>query len=249
MQPQTRVKEPLICLWQHQQQVDVGPLVAALGCNVVWTDDEPYHGQSWDETHMFRAVQIPGVRGGIPKIERIQWGQSHEGSLQHAAWIGRLSRCHEEILGLYLNDFYDEIEDGFRTMGQWREIIAAAREANPALALWVPHYPHRGNARCAYDFDYQGVIFNLWDPRDLPEAEAHLLRAEAKHAGKLVVGGLYLSSGPEEGRWLTEREFRDLLGLYVAHVRADRLAGLRFFCACQLVERPQYVEWAREVMG
>ena len=36
-----------------------------------------------------------------------------------------------EIIGLYLNDFYDEIEEGYRTMDQWREIIAAVLDAIP----------------------------------------------------------------------------------------------------------------------
>ncbi len=240
---------PQIALWQHEQQVDLAPLVRALHINVVWTDDPPYDGQGWEETHLHRALRAPGVHGVIAKIERLQWGQTHEGSVRHAAWIGGLARTHPEILGLYLNDFYDEIEDGFRTRAQWQEIIDAARGANADLPLWVPHYPHRGNERQPYDFDYQGVVFNLWDPAGLPQAEQHLVLAEAKHAGKTIVGGLYLSAGPEGGRWLTEAEFRDLLGLYVRHVQAGALHGLRFFCACQFAQRPEYADWAQQVLA
>ncbi len=239
---------PLICLWQHEQQVDIAPLVRELGFNVVWTDDEPYNGQDWETTHMYRALQVPGVRYVIPKIERIQWGQTHEGSVKHAKWVGELSRKHPEIIGLYLNDFYDEIEDGYRTIDQWREIVAAAKAANPDLAIWVPHYPHRGNEKRAFDVAYDGVIFNLWDPENLEEAERYLSQAEAQHAGKTMLGGLYLDSGAHGGHWLTEREFKDLLGLYVKHIKAGKLDGLRIFCACQLVQRPEYVRWAKEAM-
>jgi len=246
---QLGVDRPLICLWQHEQGVEIAPLVKELGFNVVWTDDEPYHGQTWEETHMYRALQAPGVRYVIPKIERIQWGQTHEGSVKHARWIGELSLKHKEIIGLYLNDFYDEIEDGYRTMDQWREIIATAKAANPDLAIWVPHYPHRGNEKRAFDIEYQGVIFNIWDPENIREADRYLSEAEGKHGGKIMVAGLYLDSGAHGGHWLTEQEFKGLLGLYVKHINAGKLDGVRIFCACQLVQRPEYVGWAKEVMA
>ena len=155
----------------------------------------------------------------------------------------------EGIIGLYLNDFYDEIEDGHRTMEQWREIIAAAKSVNPDLALWVPHYPHRGNEERAFDIDYQGVIFNIWDPRNAADADRYLAQAEAQHAGKTILGGLYLSSGPRRGRWLTEENFKSLLQIYVDQINAGRLHGLRIFSAGQLDERPEYVGWAKEVLA
>jgi len=244
----TLTGKPLICLWQHEQGVDIAGMVRELGINTVWTDDEPYHGQAWAETHMRRALQVPGVAFVIGKVERIQWGQTHEGSVQHAAWIAGLALHHREIIGLYLNDFYDEIEDGYRTMEQWREIIAAARAANPDLAIWVPHYPHRGNENRAYDIDYQGVILNLWDPANLQEAERHLAEAEAMHAGKAILAGLYLDSGAGGGHWLAEEEFRSVLGFFVAHLNAGKLHGLRIFCACQLAQRPEYLRWAAELL-
>jgi len=242
------LRVPLICLWQHQPQVDIAPLVRELGFDTVWTDDPPYTGQRWEETQMYRALQVPGIAYVIPKIERAAWGWTHEGSLKTARWIADLSLKHPEIIGLYLNDLYDEIEEGHRTIEQWREIVAAAKGVNPDLAIWVPHYPHRGNEQRAYDIDYQGVTFNVWDPRNVKQAEHYLTQAEAQHKGKTVLGGLYLSSGPRRGRWLTEQEFRSLLRLYVDHINAGRLSGLRVFCACQLVERPEYVGWAKEAM-
>ncbi|MDH4179850.1 MAG: hypothetical protein OEV33_05015, partial [Armatimonadota bacterium] len=239
---------PLICLWQHEPEVDIAPLVKDLGFNTVWTDDPQYTGQRWEDTQMYRALQVPGVKYVIPKIERAAWGWTHEESLVSARWIADLSLKHKEIIGLYLNDFYDEIEDGHRTMEQWREIIAAAKSVNPNLDLWVPHYPHRGNEKRAYDIDYQGVIFNIWDPRNLDAADRHLATAEAQHAGKIILGGLYINSGSRHAHWLTEEQFKNVLKLYVEHVNAGKLNGLRIYCACQFVERPEYNRWAKEVM-
>jgi len=239
---------PLICLWQHEPQVDSAPVVKELGFNTVWTDDPEYTGQRWEETQMYHALQVPGIKYVIPKIDRAAWGWTQEGSLKTARWIAELSLQHKEIIGLYLNDFYDEIEEGHRTMDQWREIIAAAKGVNPNLALWVPHYPHRGNEQRTYDIDYQGVTFNIWDPRNIEQAERYLTQAEAQHKGKIVLGSLYLNSGARHGHWLTEQEFKDLLRLYVNHINAGKLSGLRIYCACQLVERPEYVRWAKEIM-
>jgi len=246
--PANRARAPLVCLWQHQMEVDITDLVSGLGFNAVWTSDEPYHGQAWEETHMYRSLQVPGIDYVFAKIERLQWGQTHEGSVKHAKWIGELSLEHGEIVGLYLNDFYDEVEEGYRTMEQWREIIAAAKAANPNLPIWVPHYPHRGNEERDYDIDYQGVIFNVWDPQNITAADRYLTQAEGQHAGKTLLGGLYLSSGPRRGHWLTEEDFKGLLRLYVDHINAGKLDGLRIFSAGQLDRRPEYVVWAKEVL-
>jgi len=239
---------PLICLWQHEPEVDSAPVVKELGFNTVWTDDPQYDGQGWEETQMYRALQVPGIAYVIPKIDRVAWGWTHEGSLKTARWIAELSLKHKEIIGLYLNDFYDEIEEGRRTMEQWREIVAAAKAINPDLGIWVPHYPHRGNEERSYDIDYEGVTFNVWDPRNIEQGERYLTQAEAQHKGKIVLGGLYLNSGSRRGHWLTEEEFKTLLRLYVEHINAGKLSGLRMYCACQLVERPEYVRWAKEIM-
>jgi len=239
---------PLICLWQHEPQVDAAPVVKELGFNTVWTDDESYRGQRWEETQMYRALQVPGIAYVIPKIDRVAWGWTHEGSLKTARWIAELSLKHKEIIGLYLNDFYDEIEEGYRTTDQWREIVAAAKAINPDLPMWVPHYPHRGNEQRPYDIDYQGVTFNVWDPTNIAQADRYLTQAEAQHKGKIVLGGLYLNSGARHGHWLTEQEFKALLRLYVEHINAGKLSGLRIYCACQLVQRPEYVRWAKEIM-
>ncbi len=243
-----RIVKPLISLWQHDKNVDIAPIVKELGFNTVWTDDPPYNGQSWEETHMRRCLQVPGIDCILAKIERVRWGQTHEGSLKHARWVAELSLAHEGIVGLYLNDFYDEVTEGHRTMEQWREIIAAAKAVNPDLPIWVPDYPHHRDAEREYDVDYQGVVVNLWDPSVLPDAEGHLTRAEEKHAGKTIVAGLYLRAGWPRARWLTEEEFKKTLTLYVDHVNAGKLDGLRVFSAGQLERRPEYIGWAREIM-
>jgi hypothetical protein len=197
---------------------------------------------------MYRALEAPGIKYVIPKIERIQWGQTHEGSIKHARWIAELALTHPEIIALYLNDFYDEIEEGRRTPEQWREIIAAAKAVNRELKIIVPHYPHRGNEQRPYDFDHDAVIFNLWHHGDIAQVEEYLTQAEQQHAGKPLLAGLYLSSGSARGRWLTEEEFKGMLRLFVDHANAGKTAGVRVFCACQLSQRPEYVGWAKEVL-
>lgn len=71
----------------------------------------------------------------------------------------------------------------------------------------------------------------------------------AAPSDKPVIAGLYLRAGPDEGRWLTESEFKETLGHYVDLVNAGELAGLRVFAANQFEERPDYVEWADEVLA
>lgn len=247
----TRQSSCLISLWNHRHDVDPAPLVADLGFNLIWSHDPPYNGQAWEETHMHRLLQIPGVDYVFAKVERAAWGWTHEQSLRHARWVAQLSVQHPRILGIYLNDFYDEIEEGHRTEEQWREIIAAIRTANPRLQIWAPHYPHRDQGRHAYNFEIDGVILNLWgnDPALLARAEEHLAAGLTHHPNRRVIAGLYLRAGRGGGRWLSEKELRQVLGHFVDMVNGGKLAGLRIFAAHQFVERPEYVGWAREVLA
>jgi len=244
----------LISMWNHRRDLvdtgDVARLVEELGVNHIWSNDEPYHGQEWEETHIYKLLQIPGVKYVQAKVNRAAWGWTHEMSLDHARWIATLSLEHEGISGMYLNDFYDEIEDGYRTEAQWREIIAAAKEINPDLKLWVPHYPHRDQGRHAFDFDIGAVILNLWgnDPELIARGPEHLGAGLEHHPDRPVMAGLYLRAGMDGGRWLTEEEFRNLLGHYVDMLNAGKIIGLRMFAAYQFVERPEYIEWAKEVL-
>jgi hypothetical protein len=241
----------LISLWNHRMDVDPTDLVSELGFNLIWSHDQPYSGQDWEETHMYKLLQIPGVEYVFAKIERAAWGWTHEQSLNHARWVAELSLEHPGILGMYLNDFYDEVEEGYRTEEQWREIIAAAKEINPELQLWVPHYPHRNQGRHAFDFDIDGVILNLWgnDPELMAHAEEHLAAGLEHHPDIPVIAGLYLRSGSGGGRWLTEDEFKTVLGHYVEMVNAGKIEGLRIFSAGQFEERPEYIGWAKEVLS
>ena len=61
-----------------------------------------------------------------------------------------------------------------------------------------------------------------------------------------IITGLYLHSG--SGPWLSEEEFRAMLGLFVDHLNAGKVDGVRIFCACQLEQKPEYAGWATEVL-
>ena len=243
--------DKLITLWNHRVNLDLTGIIEDLGFNLIWTHDPPYSGQAWEDTHMYKCLQVPGIDYVFAKIERAAWGWTHEQSIMHARWVAILSQMYPGIIGMYLNDFYDEIEEGHRTEEQWREIIAAAKDINPDLKLWVPHYPHRDQGRHAFDFDIDGVILNLWGnrPELMARAEEHLAAGLAHHPERPVIAGLYLRSGMDGGRWLSEEEFKRVLTHYVDMVNKGKLAGLRIFSAGQLVERPEYREWAREVLS
>lgn len=155
---------------------------------------------------------------------------------------------------MYLNDFYGEMEarektpeKGGRTPEQWREIIARLRAGNPRLAIWAPCYPPR-ELEYPFDFDIDAVIFNVYNTRQIPNAEKLLEAAEMKFAGKPIITGLYLNAGSEK-RWLTEEEFTGLMELFVRHINEGKTVGLRIFRAQNLVERPEYATWAKEALA
>jgi len=244
---------PLITVWEHSAKVDIGPVVEAVGFNTVWTHDKAYSGEPLEETLMYRHLQTPGVKYVIAKIERSIWGWNHEQSLKHADWIAKLSLTQKGIIGVYLNDFYGEMEaqaktpeKGGRTAEQWREIIARIRAGNPRLAIWVPCYPPR-ELQYPFDFDIDAIIFNVYNTKQIPNAEKLLEEAEKKFAGKPIITGLYLSSGSEK-RWLTEEEFKGLMDLFVRHINEGKTVGLRIFRAQNLAERPEYATWAKEAL-
>lgn len=244
----------LVSLWNHRRSLAesgfVADLAERLGVNHVWSHDENYTGQAWDDTHMKLLLDIPGVSQVMAKVERAAWGWDMEMSVRHARWIAILSQMYPGITGMYLNDFYDEIEDGIRTEDEWREIIAAAKEINPELRLWVPHYPHRDQGRHDFDFDIDGVILNLWgnDPELIARGPEHLAAGLSHHPDRPVIAGLYLRAGPDGGRWLEEEEFRTLLRHFVDLLNEDRIQGLRMFAAYQFEERPEYIDWAEEIL-
>lgn len=240
----------LVSLWNHETRLDLTPLVEELGFNLIWTHDPAYTNQKWEDTHMYKCLQVPGVKYVLAKIERAVWGWTQEESVRHAKWVAELSLKHEGIFGLYLNDFYDEIEEGHRTAEQWCEIIDAAKSVNPNLKLIAPHYPHRKQEKHDFDFPIDGIILNIWGntPELMARAEKHLATGLAHHPNRFVIAGLYLHSGMDGGRWLSEEEFKRVLGHYVSMLNAGKIAGLRIFSAGQLYKRPEYIEWAKEIL-
>ncbi len=241
----------LVSLWNHETRLDISSLVDELGFNLIWTHDPAYTDQTWEETHMYRCLQVPGVEYVLAKIERAAWGWTQEQSVRHAKWVAELSLEHSGIFGLYLNDFYDEIEDGHRTEEQWREIIDAAKSVNPNLKLVAPHYPHRRQEKHDFDFPIDGVILNIWGntPELMAGAEKHLATGISHHPNRFVIAGLYLHSGMGDGRWLSEDEFKNVLRHYVSMMNENKIAGLRIFSAGQLYKRPEYIEWAKEILA
>ncbi len=67
--------EPLISVWEHDDKVDIAPIVKEVGFNTVWTHDLPYDGKmKFEDTLMYRHLQAPGIKYVIAKIERGIWG-------------------------------------------------------------------------------------------------------------------------------------------------------------------------------
>lgn len=239
--------EPLISVWEHDDKVDIAPIVKEVGFNTVWTHDLPYDGKmKFEDTLMYRHLQAPGIKYVIAKIERGIWGWSFAQAMRHAAWIAGLSRTHKEIIGLYLNDFYEETMEtakGGHSAKEFRRIIAVAKAINPRLAIWAPCYPPDDLDR-PYDFDIDAIIFSFYDVKQLPFYEALLDRVLKKFTGKPILGSLYLES--DEGRWLTEQEFKGIIDYFIAKTNEGKLAGLRVFRVQSLIDRPDYSKWLKE---
>ena len=243
--------EPLISVWEHDDKVDIAPIVKEIGFNTVWTHDKPYDGKmKLEDTLMYRHMKTPGVKYIIAKVERGIWGWKFDEAMRHAAWIAELSLTHKEIIGLYLNDFYEETEEtakGGHSAQEFRQIIAKAKAINPRLAIWAPCYPPQDLDK-PYDFDIDAIIFSFYDTTQLQNHELLLNRALKKFQGKPILGSLYLDAG-SEGRWLTEQEFKGLMDFFVEKVNEGKLAGIRVFRVESLIQRPEYVKWLEESLS
>jgi hypothetical protein len=243
-------KEPLISVWEHDDKVDIAPTVKAIGFNTVWTHDKPYDGMmKFEDTLMYRHMKTPGIKYVIAKIERGIWGWTFDQAMRHAAWIAELSLTHKEIIGLYMNDFYEETEDtakGGHSAAEFRQIIAKAKSINPRLAIWAPCYPPADLDK-PYDFDIDAIIFSFYDVTQLPNYEPLLDRVLKKFPSKPILGSLYLES--DEGRWLKESEFKGIIDYFVAKINEGKLAGLRVFRVQNLIDRPDYVKWLKESLS
>jgi len=243
--------EPLISVWEHSAKVDIAPLVKEIGFNTVWTHDRPYDGKmKLEDTLMYRHMKTPGVKYIIAKVERGIWGWKFEEAMRHAAWIAELSLTHKGIIGLYLNDFNQEMDEtakGGHSEQEFRQIIAKVKAINPRLAIWVPCYPPRELEK-PYDFDIDAIIFSFYNTKQLQNREPQLERALKKFPGKPILGSLYLNAG-SEGRWLTEPEFKGLMDFFVEKVNEGKLAGIRVFRVESLNQRPEYVKWLKESLS
>ena len=242
--------EPLISVWEHDELVDIAPTIKDVGFNTVWTHDKPNDGvMKLEETLMYRHMKTPGVKYIIAKIERGIWGWTFAECMRHAAWIAELSLTHKEIIGLYLNDFYEETEEtakGGHSAEEFRQIIAKAKAINPRLAIWAPCYPPSDLDK-PYDFDIDAIIFSFYDITQLKNYEQLLDRVLKKFPGKPILGSLYLES--DEGRWLTEQEFKGIIDYFIAKINEGKLAGLRVFRVQSLIDRPDYVKWLKESLS
>ncbi len=242
--------EPLISVWEHAAKVDIAPTVKDVGFNTVWTHDKPYSGQKLEETLMYTHMRTPGIKYVIAKIERGIWGWKFDQALAHAEWIADLSLTHKEIIGLYLNDFVEEMEataKGGHSEAEFREIIAKAKSINPRLPVWVPCYPPKELEK-PFDFDIDAVIFSFYNTKALQDHEKLLDQALRKFEGKPLMGSVYLNAGSEH-RWLTEQEYKQLLDFFVRDINEGKLCGLRIFRVENLQQRPEYATWAKESLA
>lgn len=243
--------EPLISVWEHAAKIDIAPIVKEVGFNTVWTHDRPCDKTTKiEDTLMYRHLNTPGVKYVIAKVERGIWGWNFDQAIRHAEWIANLSLTEKRIIGLYLNDFCEEMEEtakGGHTETEFREIIAKTKSINSRLPIWVPCYPPRELEK-PYDFDIDAVIFSFYNTKVLQDHEKLLEQALRKFRGKPLMGSLYLNSG-SEARWLSEEEFKQLTDFFVAKVNEGKLCGIRIFRVASLEERPEYAKWTKEALA
>jgi hypothetical protein len=243
--------DPLISIWEHAAKVDIAPVIKDVGFNTVWTHDKPCDSSTkLEDTLMYRHMNTPGVKYVIAKVERGIWGWSFDQAMRHAEWIAKTSLDQNKIIGVYLNDFYEEMEEiakGGHSEKEFREIIGKIKTINPRLAIWVPCYPPRELEK-SYDFDVDAIIFSFYNTKILQDHSKLLDQALQKFKGKPVMGSLYLNSG-SEGRWLLEEEFKQLTDFFVAGINDGKLCGLRVFRVASLQERPEYAKWTKESLA
>ena len=241
--------EPLISVWEHSAKVDIAPTVKEVGFNTVWTHDKPFSGQRLEDTLMYTHMRTPGIKYVIAKIERGIWGWKFDQAMAHAEWIANLSLTQKEIIGLYLNDFIEEMEEvgkGGHSEQEFRQIIAKAKSINPRLPIWVPCYPPHELEK-PYDFDIDAVIFSFYNTKVLQDHAKLLDQALKKFPGKPLMGSLYLNAGSER-RWLSEEETRQLLDFFVQGINEGKLCGLRVFRVENLQQRPEYAAWTKQAL-
>jgi len=243
--------EPLVSVWEHAAHVDIAATVKEVGFNTVWTHDKPCDGATkLEDTLMYRHMHAPGIKYIIAKVERGICGWTFDQAMRHTEWIAELAKTQKQIVGLYLNDFYEEmaaVEKGGHSEEQFRQIIAKSKSINPDLPIWVPCYPP-GELKKAYDYDIDAVIFSFYNTKILGDHEKLLDQALEKFKGKPLMGSVYLNAGSEH-RWLTEQEYKQLLAFFVDDINQRKLCGLRIFRVQNLIDKPEYAKWAAEAIA
>ncbi len=243
--------EPLISVWEHDARVDIAPMVKEIGFNTVWTHDKPYDGTTkLEDTLMYKHLNTPGVKYIIAKVERGIWGWKFDQAMRHADWIANLSLTERRIIGIYLNDFIEEMsetEKGGHSDREFRQIIGKIKSINPRLAIWVPCYPPK-ELEAKFDYNIDSIIFSFYDTSKLNDHAALLDRAIQKFPGKPIMGSLYLNAGSEH-RWLSETEFKTLMDFFVEQVNEGKLCGIRVFRVQSLIDKPEYVTWLKESLS
>ncbi len=246
----TLPSEPLISVWEHSAKVDIAPTVKEVGFNTVWTHDKPYSGEKLEDTLMYTHMRTPGIKYVIAKIERGIWGWKFDQAMAHAEWIANQSLTRKEIVGLYLNDFIEEMgktDKGGHSAEEFRKIIAKAKSINPRLPIWAPCYPPR-ELEEPFDFDIDAIIFSFYNTKVLQDHAKLVDQALKKFPGKPHMGSVYLNAG-SEGRWLNEQEYKQLLNFFVQDINEGKLCGLRIFRVENLQQRPEYATWAKEALA
>ncbi len=246
----TLPSEPLISVWEHSAKVDIAPTVKEVGFNTVWTHDKPYSGEKLEDTLMYTHMRTPGIKYVIAKIERGIWGWKFDQAMAHAEWIANQSLTRKEIVGLYLNDFIEEMgktTEGGHSADEFRKIIAKAKSINPRLPIWVPCYPPR-ELEEPFDFDIDAIIFSFYNTKVLQDHAKLVDQALKKFPGKPLMGSVYLNAGSEH-RWLNEQEYKQLLNFFVQDINDGKLCGLRIFRVENLQQRPEYATWAKEALA
>lgn len=245
--------EPMISIWEHSSDVNIGPVVERVGFNTVWTHWGPWEGEKFEETMVYDHLNTPGINHAVAMVSREQWGwSSHLESLQHAAWVATLSLQYPgKFVGIYMNDYYYEIEEtegeAGRSVEQFAEITELVRTINPRFPIWAPIYPNSHLDR-PFDFDFDAIICNVYSRGEVPNMEKYLNSVYKKFPGKPILASIYVGRGTAEDGWYTEEEFKYLTNLYVRHINEGKLVGFRIFRAEQLWERPKYMSWLEEAL-
>ena len=163
-----------------------------------------------------------------------------------------LSLNHPEIVGIYLNDYYFSLRDGYRTRAQWEEVVDTIRSVNPNLPLvvgWVPWMEDDENIDTWLSWiEYDQVLCQMRLGQSLPleGMDAFMTRCEIKFAGKPIWGTANIHD--QNQVLLTEQEFKEILNINKNHWDSGKIIGVRIQHVQHLLDHPEYADWTREIL-